>query len=484
MAFSPVYYDNTVSASGDGTTPATALKTIAEALSNVSAGGKILVSKLSAETLSAANVVLTSPGTAQATAVQILCVDFSNGNVDAVGASVTVAGTYNLQLAYYARSRGVSFSAVGGIIFNSTLGGWDIEDTTLAVTGAAASAAVGSVASSGITNRLGLRNATVKLGATGQSIVIDGQTLSWRGGALAGSVPTSLLKCDQPTRAAFAMIEGVDLSLLTSTSKLATSTAIGTLLTFKDCIIPVFTGGAVAPTSLAPGSRVNLIRCANAAGAFVNESYAFEGIEVDASTVYRAGGTDDGVSGGTPRSRKLATSANAVLGTPFVSNDIEVWCDVAGSPVTVTVYGIIAGSTTPSNADIWLEAEFLKNSGNPLGGFALTGLATPQATSTTYSTGSMTWTGGANVGSPATTFEMSLTFTPAQKGPVTLRVKAAKASATFFYDSKPAITVGGNPLTISRSYVGPNGVTIHETGAVTQGATVNVLMPGPVRRSR
>jgi hypothetical protein len=102
-------------------------------------------------------------------------------------------------------------------------------------------------------------------------------------------------------------------------------------------------------------------------------------------------------------------------------------------PVTVTVEASGAAHGR-SNSEIWIEVEYLGTSGVPLGSFATSGTADQLAAGTPYTASSEVW------GGSTTPFKMSVTFTPQEKGPITIRVMAAKASTTFYYDHKPTLS--------------------------------------------
>jgi hypothetical protein len=99
----------------------------------------------------------------------------------------------------------------------------------------------------------------------------------------------------------------------------------------------------------------------------------------------------------------------------------------------LTVEGIWGGGAVPTDADIWMDVEYLGTSGFSLGNFASSGPADQLVAGTNLGAGSGTW------GGSTTKFKLEKQITPAEKGPITVYIKAAAASSTFYID--PKITV-------------------------------------------
>jgi hypothetical protein len=191
-----------------------------------------------------------------------------------------------------------------------------------------------------------------------------------------------------------------------------------------------------------PGERLplsafdNLLNAVVGVGANVQTITASGTITVAATetAIIRTGGASDGT---TPQSRKLATTANVNWAAPFNALPITFWNTVVGSPVTVTLQATsnLAAGAFPNKDDIWLEVEYPGSTLTPLGAFANNTKADNLAAAAAYTSSGAAW-----AGSPAGgVFAMSVTFTPQMAGPVTLYVKAAKASTTFYFDPKVAV---------------------------------------------
>jgi hypothetical protein len=81
-----------------------------------------------------------------------------------------------------------------------------------------------------------------------------------------------------------------------------------------------------------------------------------------------------------------------------------------------------------------MDVEYLGTSGFPLGNFASSGPADQLAAGTNLGAGSGTW------GGSTTKFKLEKQITPAEKGPITVYIKAAAASSTFYIDPKIAVS--------------------------------------------
>lgn len=297
-----------------------------------------------------------------------------------------------------------------------------------------------NIGQSGSASLVKFLNTTVKFGAVGQNInTLSGSgVLEWRGGGLesGSAVPTALFggSASAGNTRLTALIEGVDLSAITSGNALVFQAAAGSSrYVFKDCklasgVVAYNLSGSTNPGPSGP--VVDLIRCDHAAANTRSERHNYLGSETTETTIVRTGGASDGT---TSHARKIVTSANALFVDPFESLPISVWNEDTGSAKTLTVYGIWGGGAVPDNDDIWIEVEYLGSSATPVGGTVSSAKADPLATAASYSSDGSTW------GGSTTAFKMSVTFTPQMKGPITVYVRAGLASSTFYYDPKVEI---------------------------------------------
>ena len=169
------------------------------------------------------------------------------------------------------------------------------------------------------------------------------------------------------------------------------------------------------------------------------EKFSYTGTETAEITTVRSGGASDGT---TPVAKKIVTNTGSRVEHPFECIPITVWNETVGSAITLTVqaiWGVGTAPNYPTNANIWIEVEYLSNASYPITSVSSGGLATVLSTPVAYSVAGSGWTG---LGGTPTSFAMSRTFTPQMKGPITVRVKAALqgATTTFYVDPKVIIT--------------------------------------------
>lgn len=158
------------------------------------------------------------------------------------------------------------------------------------------------------------------------------------------------------------------------------------------------------------------------------EADYYANIQSETTTINTAGASD-GTQG---LSWKIITSANAKFGQPYVSPEISQWQDTTGSSKTATIE--IAGATTLTNGDIWMELEYPGSSASPIGSLVTSRVADAVTSVSNVTSSTASWGG-----SPASTQKLQVTFTPQMKGPIKARIFLAKASTTVFVD--PLITV-------------------------------------------
>ena len=304
-------------------------------------------------------------------------------------------------------------------------GNWNLENCAVVLANSAANSAVRVTATG--TARIVWNNVTVQFGATGQGLQAQGGEFLWKNtpSALLGVMPTSLF-----TVAGFGVVllRGVDLSALSSKNLIAPSLSSALYMTMVGCKEPA----AWTRMGAQAADFVTLVgeRCENGAVHYSKYKEDIFGTQTTETTIVRTGGASDGV---TPNSWKIDTQTKAKtrLDKPFRSTPIVIWNDVSGVARTVTVYG--AWTALPTNADIWLEVDYLGSSASPLLSMASTKVATPISTPASVATDASAW-----ASSPGTAFKLVATMTPAVKGPFTIRV-CVGAQGVFYVDWQPVI---------------------------------------------
>lgn len=435
-----VYVYSGAAGAGTGADWANAYTTLAAAFTAKAAGDDFWVAHDHAETQASA-MTLAPPGSA-ANPNRVICVNRS-GSVPPVSAdlrttaTITTTGanaiTYGGTFAYWygITLSGGSGAVTQGLVYSSNGGTWVMQNCKLVAPGTSASTAkiaIGTL-SGAVRQKLVLIGTTVELGATGDGIALREAAFVWQNtaSAIAGAtVPTTLFP--QATNfPAPTFIEGVDLSAVTGTL-VGTINAPSRIL-FKDCKLGTGVTVASTPTDFG-GGETYLIRCDSGDTNYRTEKYSYPGTQTTETTIVRTGGASDGT---TPIAWKIITTANSKRYLPFECLPISIWNETTGSPITLTVQGIWGGGSVPTDADIWMDVEYLGTSGFPRGNFASAGPADPLAAGTNLGAGSGTW------GGSTTKFKLEKQITPEEKGPITVYIKAAAASTTFYVD--PKITV-------------------------------------------
>lgn len=391
-----------------------------------------------AETQAAA-MTLTPPGTI-ASPVAVYSVDGSGAIV--AGASISTTGNNAMSLA--GASAGAS---IDGVIFNcgsgavaailtvaSAGGSWyRLKDCSLRKNGTSGTtSAITLGANSAQGNLIELINTTLHFGATGDGLRVLSSRVAWLNtpSAIGGTVPTNLFTAVSKSGGNI-LLEGVDLSALGSGKKIvALSSSDAAAFNLVDCQIGASVTVSDTPTSPI-GSTVDLIRSDSAGSSYRQERYWYQGTLTAETAIVRTGGASDGT---TPLAWKIVTTANSKWILPFESFQIAIWNDAVGAPITLTIYGTWGGGAVPNNDDIWIEVEYLGSSASPIASVSTSTKANNLAAGSALSSDGSTWGGG------TTAFAMSVTFTPEIAGYVRTRVKAARASSTFYVDPQPELS--------------------------------------------
>jgi hypothetical protein len=205
----------------------------------------------------------------------------------------------------------------------------------------------------------------------------------------------------------------------------------------KDCKL---NAAATITTPIHTGLTIQLARCDSAATAYKSNCYIYEGTETTETTITRVGGAVD--PSGQAQTRKIVTTANSQWLRPFRAEPYAIWNTVTGATVTVTVYGTINAGALPNNDDIWIEVCFLGSSAQPLGTIITTTKSNLLASNAAVASDGSTWNGGGS-GAGWSPFKLVATLSspqPGMAGYIDVRVRAAKASTTYYIDPKIDLT--------------------------------------------
>lgn len=433
------YVRSAAAGAANGTSWTDAYTTIATAISGKAAGDIFYVSEDHAES-TAGNVTWTFPGT-HAAPNYVYCVNHAGtvppvtADLRTTGSAITTGGT-NLTINGAVFFDGMILAAGNGSnagLFNmnsASSANQKYKNCTLKIPGTAGTSrfSTNTVAGGSYTE---WENTTVQFGATSGSIRIGQGPFVWKNtpAAIQGAtIPTQLFTHTTNT-GAHILLNGLDLSAIGSGKTLLpdNATAHGWVVSVVDCDIDTaVTRRASGATFL--GAKVSFVNC-HSSNNFTNEHYDYTGALITEGTIVRTPGASDGTQA---VSWKIDTTANSSWSVPFEAPPIAIWNTTIGSSVNVTVEGIWGSGSRPNDEDIWIEVTYLGTSGSPVAS-VLTSNRASLASAATLAAGSGSWGGSTSA------FKMTVAVTPQVVGLIYARVRAAKASSTFYVD--PLITI-------------------------------------------
>lgn len=201
-----------------------------------------------------------------------------------------------------------------------------------------------------------------------------------------------------------------------------------------NCKLPASWTGSLFTGTRGAGQRVSMYNCDNADTNYRLWIEAYSGSVRDETIIVRTGGASDGT---TPISWKMVTNANSnELTVPLRSDPIAVWNSTVGTPITVTLE-TVTDNVTLTDAEAWIDVDYLGTSGFPLGASISDKRATVLTTPANQTSSSVAWT-TTGLTTPVKQ-KLSVTFTPQEVGFIYATVRLAKASTTVYVD--PEITV-------------------------------------------
>lgn len=419
--------------SASGADWANAKLTLAAAITSSSAGDTFYVAHDHAET-QASLLVLTFKGTA-ISPDKIYCVNRA-GSVPPVpadlqtGATVTTTGANIITLQGHFYCYGMTFNCgTGSSAVNLSLGGaagqqqiFDRCAFNLVTTNIDSTIVVAGSASRTIWN-----DTTVSFGSASQDISIVGP-LWWRNkpgsAAIAGANIGSPLITHNSGHGDV-LLEGLDLSAYGAAKQIFNPTGIGTYRALN-CKLGASVIESSTPTA-PPHGGVFIEACHNTTNGMRNSVYRYQGTLTTETTIKRTAGASDGAIG---YCWKIITTSNNERTHPFASLDGVLYNDAIGSPKTLTVH-TLTNNVTLTDAEIWLEVEYLGSSAAPVASFINDGAATMISTPANQASDSgEAWT-TTGLGTPLKQ-KLEVTFTPQMAGAIRWRVWVGKIGATLY----------------------------------------------------
>lgn len=425
---------------GTGADWANAFTTLGAAITAGAAGDTYYIAHDHAQTQASA-LTITHKGTA-ASPDRVLCVDRA-GSVPPVAAdlrataTITTTGANAITLAV----GGVAY--VEGIIFNCGTGASTASLTVSNIStyrncafNLVTTAAGSQISSASNVGALTwFYDCTFSFGATGQTIVPMGG-FRWIGpagsvGVTGATIPTNLFNM-AGGQMSDVEISGVDLSASGSGKTLFVATNRFKGARIVNCKLD--SAVTVSGTHTAISTLVDVEACHSTTNAARNERYGYAGTLTTETTIVRTGGASDGT---TAYSWKIVPTANNERHFPFVTFDGGVMNTATGSARTLTVH-VLTDNVTLTDAEIWLEVEYLGSSATPVSTLAHDAPATALTTAANQATSTEAWT-TTGLGTPVYQ-KLEVTFTPQMAGWVRWRVKYARTSGTVYVCPKAVLS--------------------------------------------
>lgn len=277
-------------------------------------------------------------------------------------------------------------------------------------------------------------NTVVTFGAADQGINVSSNcVLYWdktsTTPAVTGTSPTTLFNIATGD----VYLKGLDLSAIGSGNSVFAvgSNSLG-LKIIENCKMGAsfaFTSGTFV---MGKGSFLG-VNCDSGDTNYAYRKQNYLGTITHETTIKRTGGASDGTTG---ISRKLVSTTNSRLFPPLEMDPIVIWNESTSS-ITVTVH-VVTDNVTLKDSECWIEVEELGTSGYPLSVIQSDRATTVLTTPANQTTSTEAWT-TTGLGTPVYQ-KLNVTFTPAEKGPIKVRVMLAKASTTVYVCPKVEVS--------------------------------------------
>lgn len=346
------------------------------------------------------------------------------------GSFVLVGGTYT-----------VGSSSSSSIKFGS--GDTDVQtyvDATFIVTNTSTVARI-VVGASATSARASITHShsTFKFANAAQGFSVQRGRMMFNGGGLdaAGAAITSLFPTALASGVTRVEIKNFDVSSAASTLNIlgAAFGCTGSVTLNRVKLPASWTGSLFSSEPTMPDFRISMYNCDSGDTNYKLLVGDRQGTMRDETTLVMTGGASDGTTG---ISWKVVTSANANEAlTPFETNWISQWNTSVGASKTITVEILHDSTTDLTDAEIWLEAEYLGTSGVPLG-MSASGQRDALSTATPHASSTVTWT-TTGLTNPRKQ-KLTLAFTAQEIGNVLVRLMIGKSNWTGWINPEFSIT--------------------------------------------
>ena len=183
-----------------------------------------------------------------------------------------------------------------------------------------------------------------------------------------------------------------------------------------------------------------------------NEKYSMQGAQITELVLVKTDGAKDDT---VPVSWKATSRAYTVRLAPFQLMPLAAYSTAVATTVTATVVGMMNAAALPTNAEIWMEIDYLGNASNPQGTRIGNGFASVFSSATAHSSSTEAWD------SLATARANSTAYTVGQV------VKVSSNAGRVFF----CITAGTSAASLPGGFAGAvDGGSVTDGGAVFRAA--------------
>lgn len=437
--------------SGTGADWTNAYTTLSAAVTAAAAGDDIRVAHDHNETASSSAAVTYTLAGTRTSPVQVICVDRTTGTVT-TGGLVKTVGAYNFTLT---QSTATGGSQLRGVTIKAGETGASAKITLTRALWARdctfeiASTSSGSIDINNPSEYL-WENCTVKLGLAGHSINIGAGAqngLVWRGGGTASGTASTLLFLIN-YQVSYIDACALDLSSMPAGASIFSSAWEGCNGTLRDSKLPVGWSGSLHSGAVPFGCRFGMYNCDSGDTNYNLIIADYSGTIVDETAIYRTDGFKlrDQSNAAIGYSLKLTTNASAnevvaplrtdALIRNHPGTSAEQASFTPGTSKTVSVEIAHSAAAALTDADIWLEVDYLGTDGSPLGVIARNRRISTLSTAATHASSAAAWSGTAQTYRQ----RLSVTINPQAPGVIEARVCLATGNGVVVYVD-PMITV-------------------------------------------